>query len=221
MGMRAEGRFGSLRAEVQGGVSFSKRLGLRHSYRILRAARHLTVRSAPKVKIGCENASKSSDDGGAFPWHLHFVKRLTASAQTIDHSYLIRQLFGPGKSNDTSSVKWTFFAITLPSSSFNFLITSIKNQGTVLYCTTLRCHSHQRRRKSKASQRPRSLIDSWSGGMNAIWGPKLVPENAFLSCRDELKKTLPCAGWNVSINESHSSSRTAMDMSKVSCIVSI
>ena len=42
-------------------------------------ARDATVRSAPKVEIGCEGASKSSDDCGALPQHLHFVKRLSAS----------------------------------------------------------------------------------------------------------------------------------------------
>ena len=60
-------------------MSFSKRSELRHSYHIPWVARDATVRSAPKVKIGCEHASKSSDDGGAFPRHVYFVCRLDAS----------------------------------------------------------------------------------------------------------------------------------------------
>ena len=93
MAMRAGRRFGSLGAEVQGRVSFSKRSELRHCYRILRVPSDATVRSAPKVKIGCEHASKSSDDGGAFPRHLHFVKRLRALYHTIGLARRVQTVF--------------------------------------------------------------------------------------------------------------------------------
>ena len=60
-------------------MSFLKRLELCYSYYILRVARDVKVRLALKVKMSCEYASKSSDDGGGFPRLVHFVKRLPAS----------------------------------------------------------------------------------------------------------------------------------------------
>ena len=60
-------------------MDHSKRLSLRHSCSILQDATCSILQTAPRVKIVGECTSQSSDDGGAFPRHLHFVKRLSAS----------------------------------------------------------------------------------------------------------------------------------------------